>query len=57
MKDYSNLVKSVGRGNRRSPTPEQVKEIKKLRGQGYTVSSIAITFGKSRNTVAKYLNT
>jgi len=56
MKSYDNLVKTVGRATTRSPTKEDVIEMKRLKTLGYTTKSIGVVFGKHRSTVAKWLN-
>jgi len=53
MKDLTKLAK---RGNSRTPTPSEILEMKALKKDGYTLSSIAKAFGKARGTVGKYVN-
>jgi hypothetical protein len=53
MKDLTKLAK---RGNSRTPTKDEILEMKALKAQGYTLSSIAKAFCKARGTVGKYVN-
>ena len=54
--NYTNLVKSVGRTTTRSPSREDVIELKRLKSLGYTTKSLAEVFGYHRSTIAKWLN-
>lgn len=56
MKGYENLVKTVGKTTARSPTKEDVVEMKRLKNLGYTAKSIGDVFNYHRSTVAKWLN-
>lgn len=53
MKDLTKLAK---RGNSRTPTQEEITEMKAYKAKGYTLTSIAKAFNKARGTVGKYVN-
>lgn len=43
-------------GRKKKFTPEQVREMRDLRRQGFTVKEIAEKFGTSRQMIGRYLN-